>query len=308
MALIATTLLLLALHSEGRPDEVAWNKQDAEALLLLSFSAYCGGRVNATFDCYWCNKLQRGRVKFVGSFAGDGGGGGGDAAFAFVSILDGSKIVVSYRGTDNGRGWLKDFDLLQTHLPGAPSNVQVHEGFLGIALNASAPVAALIQKALTQCPSCDVVFTGHSLGGGLAPVGAALYNLQTGRTGNVHSFAGPRAGNPDFAQWLTGRPGTIFRVTSHHDPVPRVPPTGLPLVHYQHSPQEIWDATGDATSFTTCSATNGEDPNCIDSVHVWNLNPLDHASYMGYNALDGVLNGCLYTDPDTLSIMKLIRR
>ncbi len=30
-----------------------WNQAESQSLLLLSFSAYCGGAVNSSFNCYW---------------------------------------------------------------------------------------------------------------------------------------------------------------------------------------------------------------------------------------------------------------
>ncbi len=166
-------------------------------------------------------------------------------------------------------GRIKDFTFAQTPMPSAPAGVQVHEGFLDLAVNSTAAVVALVRKARQQCPDCDVLFTGHSLGGGLAVLGGVLYAASTGDTVNIHSFAGPRVGNPAFVQWLPKLPiASLWRVTSQHDPgslpfassspfmcvaVPHLPPQSAPLLPaYAHPTQEVWDQNGDDRSFRTC--------------------------------------------------------
>lgn len=67
-----------------------------------------------------------------------------------------------------------------------------------------------------------------------------------------------------------------IRVTHWRDPVPHLPPE---LLGFAHEPQEVW-YTEDQSSYTVCDATNGEDPNCADSLF-WTLSVDDHLSYLG---------------------------
>jgi hypothetical protein len=78
------------------------------------------------------------------------------------------------------------------------------------------------------------------------------------------------------------------------DPVPHLPFESTLGDEFRHVPQEVWETSNSPLQFQQCSATNGEDPTCSDSIRVFNI--LNHAEYMGHNALDGVIHGCLYTD------------
>lgn len=77
-----------------------------------------------------------------------------------------------------------------------------------------------------------------------------------------------------------GNPVTYYRVTHHHDPVPRVP---LVEMGFEHAPQEIWYNEETGLSYVECSATNGEDMSCIDSVDALDLifGAEDHLNYVG---------------------------
>lgn len=293
---------------------VSWSAAEATPLLLLSFSTYCGSLVNASWSCYWCKKLPQ-TWRFIGTF-----GAAASPDFGVVGILQDRKIVVAYRGTDNLAGWIEDFTFFQDPLPGTfgPADAEVHRGFLHLVQNSSAQVVGLVNEGVRMCPQCSVTFTGHSLGGALALLGASIIANQNGWQVEMHrhamcsawrhctdhfsfflpSFAGPRVGNPSYAAWIASSPSitSMFRLTSHHDPVPLLPPASLPLVHYNHPTREVYDPDGN-NHYSACSATNGEDPTCIDSTHVWQYNALDHAQYLGFNALDGVPHRCLFTDP-----------
>ncbi len=45
-------------------------------------------------------------------------------------------------------------------------------------------------------------------------------------------------------------------------------------------------------------------PSPVPSRPLQEYNPFDHAIYMGFNALDGIPHGCMYTDPDLRGLRK----
>lgn len=92
------------------------------------------------------------------------------------------------------------------------------------------------------------------------------------------------------------------------DPVPHVPAQSFLGLDYEHAPQEIWQTSNSPVTLKTCSTTNGEDPNCSDSTPFWGFDVLDHALYMGHNALDGIPYGCLYTDSFARSAIKYTKK
>ncbi len=78
-------------------------------------------------------------------------------------------------------------------------------------------VETLVKEALELCGSeCTVVFTGHSLGGGLALLGAVLAAQSSTIPIHVHGFAGPRVGNVDFVKYTSTLSAlrSIHRITS----------------------------------------------------------------------------------------------
>lgn len=74
---------------------------------------------------------------------------------------------------------------------------------------------------------------------------------------------------------LAGFNTTSWRVTHNADPVPHLP---LEAMGFAHPAQEIW-YNEDQSRYTTCSATDGEDPSCSDSVPL-DIDVIDHLSYM----------------------------
>lgn len=270
--------------------------------LLLSFSAYCGDAVAQNFSCYWCKQLS-GSFSVIGTF-----GDASSSGFGFVGIYNGSlskQIVVSWRGTDDISGFIQDGKFLQTNLPEAAAGVEVHEGFLEICNSLRSSVSSLFLSARSQCPSCPVLFTGHSLGASLCTLGTVLLANDVGSKAlfpaQILNFGSPRLFNPFGAKWFQSNLASLglvshIRITSMNDPVPHLPPQNVLGIHYQHGPQEMWQTSQSPLQFKVCAADNGEDPTCSDSVPWYKLNVLDHAQYVGFNALDGVPHGCLYTD------------
>lgn len=141
-----------------------------------------------------------------------------------------SEVIVAFRGTlppawnlDSVLDWLNDIILAEpvsnVNLPG-----MVHSGFLRTLLSVGQQTAETVAKINTA--GLPVYLTGHSKGGGVAPI-AALYlnNVFQMRTANVVTFAGPRPGDADFASaYDKAFPGDI-RYENYLDLVPLLPPT-----------------------------------------------------------------------------------
>lgn len=99
-----------------------------------------------------------------------------------------------------------------------------------------------------------------------APVrGAAFKQPVAGR--NLRSSANLKGGFLGAAS---------FRVVHNEDVVPHVPPE---LFGFTHSVEEIWYNEA-SSSYTSCSTTNGEDPNCSDSIAL-PTSISDHLTYLG---------------------------
>lgn len=155
--------------------------------------------------------------------------------YLFVAQNASGDVAVVFRGTDFGsvQDWTTDFLFPQT------------AGYHGGILLAFQSVHAQVRQALQRFvrPDTRVHVTGHSLGGGLAPVAALhleplLAGLGIARDDVVlHSFAGPRALSPARAAELGTRVPHHFAVLNKDDLVTHVPAPNTVGYDYQHVPR-----------------------------------------------------------------------
>jgi len=286
--LLLLVLLLISGCSEGRPirNTMPFDPYVALTNVYLSYSAYCGTNVNATWACYWCSNVLG--FTWVGNFGVSSSNG-----FGYVGYNTANQTIsVVFRGTDNLPGWITDAKFTQVAYYFNP-DVLVHEGFQNDYQAMSSEIEGLVNQAYSMCgSSCQVYVTGHSLGAALATLGALDLTMQ-GHNIILYNFGSPRVGNQAFEEWALSKfYVTPWRMTWYRDPVPHLPPQNfLDLYYYYHLPTEVW---WNGSEFVECNGS-GEDPNCSDSIIIYN--PLNHADYMNINTLDGIPYGCLYTDP-----------
>lgn len=147
---------------------------------------------------------------------------------ALVGLTD-NGIIVAFRGTlppafnwDSFFDWLEDFMVPTTsnvNLPG-----EVHEGFLFSLTLLQGGIMDAIQQ-LDPNGSLPVYITGHSKGGGIAPIAAMyfrnVYHLNVTQT---MTFAGPNCGNGDFQNAYNDTFPNHIRYENYLDIVPLLPP------------------------------------------------------------------------------------
>ncbi len=131
--------------------------------------------------------------------------------------------AVVFRGTqpDELQDWLADLRVKKACVPFG----RVHRGFLW-ALLAAWPE---IESAIPVTADTRIHFTGHSLGGALATLAAALFVHEYDQilVASLTTFGCPRVGNGTFARWLGRLIGDwTARYVHCADLVPRVPRIG----------------------------------------------------------------------------------
>jgi predicted lipase len=188
------------------------------------------------------------------------------------------QIIVAFRGTANTENWLDNLKLFKAPFPYASrsqSDIQVHAGFLETYRPLRARYFAALNSLKALFPSYTIIFTGHSLGGALAQIGAAdaLSNLKLNvKMVKVMAFSAPRAGNEDFANYLYSLGVHIDRFVEENDIVPHLPPHSA---GYTHVPGEKYYREGE-----TYSCLGGEDEECSNS-RVPFLSIIKHGSFFG---------------------------
>ena len=169
-----------------------------------------------------------------------------DVYFGFAGTWNGVNVL-ALRGTQSPEEWIADLSVVQVDVPllwfsdGKLQVAKAHLGFLLLYALLYEQVLAAAQGFSTSDP-CYV--TGHSLGHALAVFSALTTKLQVYGVGagsdmvQLYSFAGPRVGDPIFADAYNFFIPSSFRVVNLSDVVPVLPPTSIFGYQYQHVGQE----------------------------------------------------------------------
>lgn len=148
---------------------------------------------------------------------------------------EGKTAIVSIRGTKTVWEWIGDFDAVPVPWFPDPTAGLVHMGFQLVYEHMCLSLRELLK---TGCSGAvRILVTGHSLGGAIAILAAfdILKNMEFGVVPELYTFAGPRTGNPDFANHFNSGIEECHRVINFMDVVPQVP---LPPL-YIHVGDEI---------------------------------------------------------------------
>lgn len=160
--------------------------------------------------------------------------------YGFVLASKTSNIIV-FRGTQRQSEWLQNFTAFQKSYTDLSSGLycgKVHRGFIGLYKEISNPLPGDLARQLN--PSVPCYISGHSLGAALATLAAldiALHVPQIKTQIQLYTYAGPRVGDPVFAEVHSKFVPNSYRVVNLADPIPMMPPTKLRDI-YIHQGQE----------------------------------------------------------------------
>jgi predicted lipase len=186
------------------------------------------------------------------------------------------------------------------------TTILVHHGFLETYNSLKIGIVEYIMELIQVCPTCDFLFTGHSLGGAMATIAVVdLHRMFGIEAITSFTFGSPRVGNTgtfltnsfayvptDFALLYKKVVSTNYRVVNKRDIVPRVPSHVFEVSGYEfwHVSEEVWYPT-DPITYKLCDES-GEDPSCSISINFLWCSVADHGTYLGYNTTDGHMHGC----------------
>jgi hypothetical protein len=139
-------------------------------------------------------------------------------------------IVLAFRGTSSIKDWDTDFHVALLHPDDTDRQLRVHQGFYRAFVRLDEGTLGIKEKldGIKQATNgaIPIYITGHSLGGALAQIAAAV--LGSDQVAACYTYGSPRVGNSYFDLWVKV---PSYRVMNYADIVPQVP---LPLV-YRHS-------------------------------------------------------------------------
>jgi predicted lipase len=154
----------------------------------------------------------------------------------------------------------------------------IHSGFYSVWTSIEPVLMQSIEEAKQKYPHYRIVFTGYSLGGAIASLGATAMQLNgTYNVDFLYTFGEPKLGNNIFAEFsqyfLSPR---RFRFVNNKDIIPHLPPWGL---DYQHSGIEIsLDRSGRVNRIC--------DTYCEDASAHEDLSIFRHSVHAHYNYLN----------------------
>lgn len=156
--------------------------------------------------------------------------------FGLVALNeDNDTAIVAIRGTKTIWEWIADVDAAPVPYLPCPEAGLVHMGFQLVYEHIRGSVADLLK---TKCAAAKrILVTGHSLGAAVAVLCGfdIAKNIKLGPIPELDTFAGPRAGAPDFAASFNALIPVCTRVVNFMDVVPQVP---LPPL-YEHVGAEL---------------------------------------------------------------------
>jgi pimeloyl-ACP methyl ester carboxylesterase len=187
-----------------------------------------------------------------------------------ILVMASNKAIVAFRGTEDSRDVQINLAANLTQLPlgprfngsGTPPPM-VHEGFLAAASEVYAQLAAVLRE-LDPSGGLPVYSVGHSLGGALATLNAAMLqsaDSPPNHVAGVYTFGSPRVGDESWAAAYErlGLVPVTLRVVNSRDIVPLVPAPAASGSGFQHIGQLVFIAeanrtfVGPASPLGTCS-------------------------------------------------------
>ncbi len=152
--------------------------------------------------------------------------------YGFVLSSKTANIII-FRGTQRTTEWIGDILLFQRDYKGL-ANSKIHSGFADIYQKLAQQTRQIASQLNPRVP-CYI--SGHSLGSALATLAALDLALNIPKLKDqirLYTYAGPRIGNPKFAQIHSQMIPNSYRISNLADLVPLSPPTVFRKDTYVH--------------------------------------------------------------------------
>ena len=128
-------------------------------------------------------------------------------------------VIIAFRGSESIKDWYHDLKTSRTRVSWL-NNCLVHSGFIGQYTSLRDQLFELLEDH-----TGPIVFTGHSLGGALATIGALDFALHKDQQITCCTFGRPRVGDKKFVALFDREVSISTRCVYKKDPVTFVPST-----------------------------------------------------------------------------------
>lgn len=98
----------------------------------------------------------------------------GDTAGFLAADSTNERLVVSFRGSSTLENWIANIDLILEEADFLCSGCYVHSGWWKAWEQVADDLTSEIESAMSTYSGYSLYFTGHSLGGALATIGATV--------------------------------------------------------------------------------------------------------------------------------------
>ena len=144
-----------------------------------------------------------------------------------------NSLTVVFRGTESGRDILTDLNAIRVDMDVAylkeEEIPQIHWGFYNQFNELKTDLDIIVDsyvkdKQNIEEPTPNIIFSGHSLGGGLATIASVYYGLKYPDTIiSCITFGSPRVGDQKFANIFNSIVTNTYRFVNDNDPIPCIP-------------------------------------------------------------------------------------
>eukprot|EP01133_Synstelium_polycarpum_P006189 gene6189-7169_t len=220
--------------------------------LIMCYSSYCCPNQLTDWSCptNLCGNPQSAGFFDDGQFIVKKVYNDDAAGIQYYIAVQGDIYFLVFRGTDNRINDIEDllFPIQVPYPINSPTGSKIALGFLGAISDLDLFGKELETKLKDNdcyAESCNLVVTGHSLGGSLATLAGYHLSLTYSNT-SVYTFGSPRTGNAEFAKLYNDQVKQSLRFVYSEDTIPHLPWPHFKLgdlevdVHYQHVNNEVF--------------------------------------------------------------------
>lgn len=145
----------------------------------------------------------------------------------FVAAND-QHILVAFSGSECFNDWWTNITFVSE--TGPFPGTKVHKGFQDALVPTLVVIASNVQKFNLRGEK-EIWLTGHSLGGALASLLAAMLLADDFEVAALYTYGAPRVGDTRFEKIFNEKFQAAYRVVNQDDVVPHLPPEFLGFSH-----------------------------------------------------------------------------